>query len=216
MTFTELARKKAEVYWKASFEHPFIRELAIGDLSPTVFRYYLLQDRYYLEHFGKLYDLIAEQADDPEVRASLKEHAANLELGEMAVRETFFSELKITEQEIEETAIAPTAYHYVSHMYRQLIDGTVNTAFAGMLPCAWLYQEIGSQLIEAGSPNPLYQRWIETYADAVEEVEKERQLLDRLYQESSVDEQQQMIEAFVISSKMECDFWEMALTLEQW
>ncbi|MBU5364443.1 thiaminase II [Enterococcus devriesei] len=216
MTFTELARKKAEVYWKASFEHPFIRELAIGDLSPTVFRYYLLQDRYYLEHFGKLYDLIAEQADDPEVRASLKEHAANLELGEMAVRETFFSELKITEQEIEETAIAPTAYHYVSHMYRQLIDGTVNTAFAGMLPCAWLYQEIGSQLIEAGSPNPLYQRWIETYADAAEEVEKERQLLDRLYQESSVDEQQQMIEAFVISSKMECDFWEMALTLEQW
>ena len=101
-------------------------------------------------------------------------------------------------------------------MYRQLIDGTVNTAFAGMLPCAWLYQEIGSQLIEAGSPNPLYQRWIETYADAVEEVEKERQLLDRLYQESSVDEQQQMTEAFVISSKMECDFWEMALTLEQW
>ncbi|MFC0276300.1 thiaminase II [Enterococcus devriesei] len=216
MTFTELARKKAEAYWKASFEHPFIRELATGDLSPTVFRYYLLQDRYYLEHFGKLYDLIAEQADDPEVRASLKEHAANLELGEMAVRETFFSELKITEQEIEETAIAPTAYHYVSHMYRQLIDGTVNTAFAGMLPCAWLYQEIGSQLIEAGSPNPLYQRWIETYADAAEEVGKERQLLDRLYQESSVDEQQQMIEAFVISSKMECDFWEMALTLEQW
>lgn len=34
------------------------------------------------------------------------------------------------------------------HMYRQLVDGTPNTAFAGMLPCAWLYQEIGVRLIE--------------------------------------------------------------------
>lgn len=218
MSFKELARKEAAPFWEGSFKHPFVQSLAAGDLAPEVFRYYLLQDRYYLEHFSKLYRYIAEQTKDKEVQAQLRENAENLKLGEMAIREEFFSELAISEKEIRETPIAPTAYHYVSHMYRQLIDGTPKTAYAGMLPCAWLYQEIGDRLIEAGSPHPLYQRWIETYAgeEAIEGIEKECALLNRLYQESPKEEQQQMIEAFVISSKMEHAFWDMATSLEKW
>lgn len=218
MTFTDLARKEAAVFWEGSFEHPFVQSLAAGDLAPEIFRYYLLQDRYYLEHFSKLYSYIAEQTDDKEVQAQLQENAENLKLGELAIREEFFTELNITEEEILATPVAPTAYNYVSHMYRQLIDGTFKTAYAGMLPCAWLYQEIGVRLIETGSPHPLYQRWIETYAGeaAAEEIKKERALLDRLYQEATAKEQQQMIESFVISSKMEYAFWEMATNLEKW
>lgn len=49
-------------------------------------------------------------------------------MGELAIRETFFEELAITEEEVALTPIAPTAYHYVSHMYRQLIEGTPKTA----------------------------------------------------------------------------------------
>ncbi|MGL9727971.1 thiaminase II [Enterococcus sp. DIV0756] len=218
MTFTKIAREEAAFYWEKSFEHPFIQRLAAGDLESEIFRYYLLQDRYYLEHFSKLYSKIAEQTNDQEAQQQLKENAENLKLGEMAIRKEFFSELAISDQEILETPIAPTAYHYVSHMYRQLVDGTPNTAFAGMLPCAWLYQEIGVRLIETGSPDSLYQRWIETYAGeaAAEGIKKECALLDRLYQESLKKEQQQMIQAFVISSKMEYAFWEMAVKLEKW
>jgi thiaminase/transcriptional activator TenA len=218
MNFTKIARQEAASFWEGSFEHPFITALADGNLAPEIFRYYLLQDRYYLEHFSKLYHLIAEQTNDREAQEQLQENAENLKLGEMAIRKEFFSELRITDHEILNTPIAPTAYHYVSHMYRQLIDGTPNTAFAGMLPCAWLYQEIGVRLIDTGSPNPLYQRWIETYAGeaAAEGIKKECALLDRLYQESSSKEQQQMIDAFVISSKMEYAFWEMAVKLEKW
>ncbi|MDT2613293.1 thiaminase II [Enterococcus dongliensis] len=216
--FTELARKKAAKYWEKSFEHPFVQSLARGDLAPEIFRYYLLQDRYYLEHFSKLYGYIAKQTIDKEVQAHLQKNAENLKQGELAIREEFFSKLAISEAEILTTPIAPTAYHYVSHMYRQLIEGTPNTAFAGMLPCAWLYQEIGERLITVGSPDPVYQCWIETYAGetAVEGIKKERVLLDRLYEESTEKEQQQMIEAFVISSKLEYAFRGMAMTLEKW
>ncbi|EOH93680.1 thiaminase II [Enterococcus pallens] len=216
--FTEIARKEAAPYWEESFVHPFVHAIGDGTLSPEIFRFYLLQDRYYLEHFSKLYELIADQTTDQEVKALLRENAENLRLGEIAVREDFFNELNITEKEIAETPIAPTAYHYVSHMYRQLIDGTPNAAFAGMLPCAWLYQEIGVRLIQSGSPNPLYQRWIETYSgeEAAQGILKERAALDRLYEASGKDEQQQMIEAFVISSRMEYAFWEMAMAKEGW
>lgn len=174
MLFTELAREKSAKYWEMSFEHPFIEGLVTGNLSSDVFRYYLLQDRYYLEHFSKLYLYIAEKTEDKMIREHLKLNAEELKEGEIFIREGFFRDLDITEQEILETAIAPTAYHYVSHMYRQLVDGTVNTVIAGILPCAWLYHEIGLRLIDRGSSNALYQRWIETYAseEAAAQIEK--------------------------------------------
>ena len=70
------------------------------------------------------------------------------------------------------------------------------------------HQEIGAQLVKQHSPEPLYQRWIETYAgeEAYQHVQEERQLLDQLYEESSPQEQAAMITAFVISSEMEYAF----------
>lgn len=218
ITFTQKARDFADPYWTGSFEHPFILELAKGTLAPEIFRYYLLQDRYYLEHFSRLYQLIGDASEDIEVKELMLLNSRHLAEGELAIREGFFKELGITEAEIAATPVAPTAYNYVSHMYRQLIQGTANTAFAGMLPCPWLYQEIGERLIAAGSPNPLYQRWIATYAgeEGRTAVANERRILDRLYDAATPAEQKQMLEAFCISSQMEFAFWEMAMTLESW
>ena len=55
MTFTEQAKEQAQASWQGSFQHPFITELHEGTLSPTIFRYYLIQDHYYLKHFSQLY-----------------------------------------------------------------------------------------------------------------------------------------------------------------
>ena len=46
MTFTEQAKDQAQASWQGSFQHPFITELHEGTLSPTIFRYYLIQDHY--------------------------------------------------------------------------------------------------------------------------------------------------------------------------
>lgn len=216
--FTEQARALTKPFWEGSFSHPFITELQEGTLSDDAFRYYLLQDRYYLEHFNQLHLLIAEKVTDIKVKEMLLKSANHLGEGELSIRATFFKELNITEEEIANTPIAPTAYHYVSHMYRQLIDGTPNSAVAGLLPCAWLYQEIGKELIKKGSPHSLYQRWIETYAgeEAQEEIDYQCGLLNQLFKSADKKEQEQMIDAFVISSKMEYHFWEMSYVLETW
>ena len=34
---------------------------------------------------------------------------------------------------------------------------------AAVLPCYWIYREVGRELLRRGSPEPLYQRWIDTY-----------------------------------------------------
>lgn len=216
--FTTQARALTVPYWEGSFTHPFIKELASGELAPDKFRYYLIQDRYYLEHFSKIYFMIAEKTTDTQIKDLLLTGAKHLEEGELAIRNQFFEELAITPQEIEETVIAPTAYHYVSHMYRQILTGSVQSALAGLLPCPWLYQDIGERLIEAGSPNALYQRWIETYSneEGSEDIEKQCAILNPLYDKSTEEERASMLEAFLISAKMEYAFWDMSYQLETW
>ena len=218
MKFTQLARAKAAVIWEKNLQHPFIKELHAGTLPSAIFRYYLLQDRYYLQQLQQIYLQIAEHTEDVELQKMMVAGSERLIAGEVAIRETFFRELQITEAEIEQTPIAPTAYHYVSHMYRQLITGSPTIAFASLLPCVWLYQEIGFLLNQTGSPQPLYQRWIETCItdESVAIVRAEQEKLDQLYEMISVVDQQKMLEAFFISTQMEHAFWEMAYTLENW
>lgn len=217
-TFSELAYNKSFSPWHNSFQHPFITELQAGALDPDIFRFYLLQDRYYLEHFSKLYELIAENTTNTQLKSALIAGSKSLAEGELAIRESFFKDLNITNSEIEKTPIAPTAYNYVSHMYRQLYTGTPTIAAASMLPCEWLYQEIGEYLSSKTSPVPIYQKWIESYAtnEAKQAVIKQRTLLDNLYSKCSTEDQNKMIDAFYISSKMEYNFWEMSYTKEVW
>ena len=42
-------------------------------------------------------------------------------------------------------------------------DGSFAEALGAVLPCYWIYWEVGKALLERGSPDPLYRRWIDTY-----------------------------------------------------
>jgi len=218
VSFTTIARSKTEPYWEGSFGHPFIKELQKGSLDEKIFRYYLIQDDYYLKHFSRLYQLVGDKADDQYLKDLLYTNAHDLKIGEQAIREVFFDQLGIDPNASSHTKIAPTAYHYVSHMYRQLSESNAAIAAASLLPCAWLYHDIGEQLIKQGSPTPIYQQWIETYAteEATQKLNSECQVLNRHYDNSSLEDQQKMVNAFVISSQMEYAFWEMAYTFETW
>lgn len=218
MTFTEKVRKNVEPIWQASKQHPFILELKSGTLDPAIFRFYLIQDRYYLEQFSLIHLKASELAEDPTVKENFLTGVKSLEAAEIAVRETFFKELAITPTEIITTPIAPTAYHYTAHMYREIETKSLARTAAALLPCYWLYQEIGEELIESGSSDPIYQRWIETYdSDAYREsVIRQRELTDLLAEQVSSKERDFMEQAFTISSYEELNFWEMAYTKQQW
>lgn len=219
-TFIEIVRKQTTPYWEGSFNHPFIVQLQEGTLPIESFRYYLIQDAYYLRHFSALYKRVAEITSNPILQMQMLDNANDLAKGELAIRANFFEELAITDTELQATGVAPTAYHYVSHMYRQLIENNDVVAAASLLPCSWLYFEIGQRFRQSNvaSPVAIYQAWIETYGgeEAREAIERECTLLNHLYAESSQEDQESMISAFVISARMEFNFWEMAFNFEKW
>ncbi|WP_207941953.1 thiaminase II [Enterococcus sp. DIV2402] len=210
MDFVTIARDAAQRSWENSLAHPFIQELHQGTLSESCFRYYLLQDRYYLESLQSVYLAIGQQTELPQIKMMMEQGAKRLVAGEISIRETFFERLQITEQEVQQTPLATVPKRYVAHMHQQL-QHSVSVAFASLLPCAWLYQEIGLAL-SSGSPHPVYQRWIETCItpESMAIVAQEKELLNQLYQKATASERHQMIEAFVTSVKMEEAFWDMA------
>ncbi|KAF1298861.1 thiaminase II [Enterococcus sp. JM4C] len=198
--------------------HPFIKELQKGTLAEDKFRFYLIQDYFYLQAFAEIHRTAADSTEDLEIKKLFLQNIAGIERSEISVRETFFAELSITEEEIRQTDMAPNTYHYISHLYRAAYSGSVGQMVSALLPCYWLYQEIGDALIAEGSPHSLYQRWIETYESEGYKltVEAQKNLTNQLAEAASEEEQQLMEETFVISSYEELYFWEMSYQKEEW
>lgn len=217
-SLTQKMHQQAAELWQESFDHPFIKELAAGSLPTATFRYYLKQDRYYLANFGDLHKRIADNLSNPDIKQFLYEGAQGLHDDEANIRKEFFDELAITPAEIAQTPIAPNAYNYVAHMYHELNEGSPARAAAALLPCYWLYNEIGKKLIKKGSPVKIYQQFINTYDSAgfTDATSQMIQIVDQLGSEADQSEQAKMTTAFVRSSYYELHFWAMAYKHQQW
>ncbi|MGD6872109.1 thiaminase II [Sutcliffiella horikoshii] len=218
MKFSQLVREKANHIWEASFHHPFVKGIADGTLSLESFKYYVLQDAYYLSHFAKVQAYAGAKAFDLQTTARLAAHAQGTYEAELSLHENFSRRLGVTEAEKEAFQAAPTAHAYTSHMYRAVLTGGLGEVIAALLPCYWLYYEIGERLKDCTPSEPIYQEWIAAYGGEwfKELVEEQINRLDELADKATEEEKARMLEYFTISSQYEYSFWEMAYTLEQW
>jgi thiaminase (transcriptional activator TenA) len=218
MTFTTYLRNEVKEIWEASFNHPFVKGIGDGTLPLENFRYYLLQDAYYLSHFSKVQALGAAKATDLHTTSRMATHAVGTNEAELSLHENFSNRLGITEEEKLQFKPAPTAYAYTSHMYRSAQYGGLADILAAILPCYWLYYEIGERLKSCTPEEAIYQEWIAAYGGEWfgELVEEQIQRLDGLAEAMTETDKERMRENFILSSIYELQFWEMAYTLEKW
>ena len=216
--FTEELRNQAEPIWQANFEHPFIKGIANGNLALESFRYYVLQDSYYLSHFARIQAIGAARAVDLFTTSRMAAHSMGTYEAELGLHENFLKQLRVTKQELEEFVPSPTAYAYTSHLYRVAASGSLAEIIAAILPCYWIYYEIG-QLLKDSTPNvQIYQEWINAYGGEwfSELVNEQLSRLDQLAIETSKSEQDKLKQHFIISSQYEFMFWDMAYNQEKW
>jgi thiaminase/transcriptional activator TenA len=87
-----------------------------------------------------------------------------------------------------------------------------------VLPCYWIYREVGEELAGKGSPEELYDDWIKTYAgeefDSL--VEEVLDLTDQVAEILSAAERERALLAFETAARYEWMFWNMGWTLEGW
>src|ERR1700675_636316 len=164
MSFTsDLWHSITDIY-AAILRHPFLTGLTDGSLTRETFRFYAIQDALYLREFARGLSVAAARAPRDEWIVMFNEHAAGALRVERALHESFFREFGLTPDAVAATPLAPTNLAYTSYLLAVAYGHPFHDAVAALLPCYWIYWEVGKTLERAGSPDPLYARWIGTYA----------------------------------------------------
>lgn len=204
--------------YDAILDHPFLSGLADGSLELDAFRFYVVQDAHYLRDYARALALCAARAPDEPAVLMFAKHAAGAIEVERELHESFFADFGITDDDVAKTPVAPTCRAYTSYLLATCHGGSFNEALAAVLPCYWIYAEVGKALAERGSSDARYQRWIDTYggqefAGIVREV---LELTDRVGAEVSSAERERMREHFVTTSRYEWMFWDAGWRQETW
>lgn len=215
--FSDILRKEASPIWERIFGHPFLVELAEGRLPLDKFRFYIEQDFAYLVDFSRCLGLAAAKAEDLDTMkalASLLEASLTVEI---EMLEKLCEKIGVSPSKLREAVPAPSNTAYVKHLLHVAYSGTVGEIMAAMLPCMWSYQEIGERL-KGRLEHPVYREWGATYwsEEYTELVNWFRQLTDKSASESGEAIKEKMRRHFILSSRYEYMFWDMAYKKEGW
>ena len=204
--------------YRAILEHPFITGLTDGSLERSAFQFYVIQDAHYLREYARALSVAAARAPAEADIAMFNEHAAGAIAVERSLHESFFAELGLSEQDVARTPLAPTNLAYTSYLQATAYGGSFADLLGSILPCYWIYWEVGRTLLAERSPDPLYARWIETYGgeEFGEVVRAVIALADRIGPELSVAERARAAHHFAVTSRYEWMFWEMGYRREGW
>jgi len=218
MAFTDELWEAIEAIYGAILRHPFLTGLTDGSLARESFRFYAVQDALYLREFARGLSLAGARAPRDEWIIMFDEHAAEALRVERALHEGFFREFGLSPEDVATTPLAPTNLAYTSYLLAVAYGRPFHEAIAALLPCYWIYWEVGKTLERAGSPDALYARWIGTYASegfgAV--VRGVLGATDAVAASLGSAERETMRRHFVTTSRYEWLFWEMGYTRERW
>src|SRR5882724_6502801 len=164
MRFTADLWRSIEPVYAAILGHPFVAGLTDGSLPRPSFQFYAVQDALYLREFARALSIAAARAPRDEWIIMFNEHAAGALKVERELHEGFFKEFGLTPEAVAAIPLAPTNLAYTSYLLAVAYGAPFHEALAALLPCYWIYWEVGKALERRGSPDSTYARWIGTYA----------------------------------------------------
>jgi thiaminase (transcriptional activator TenA) len=202
--------------YAAILQHPFLAGLADGSLDPDAFAHYLIQDAYYLHDFARALTAVGSKAPCPADVGMFARHAAGIVDVELALHASLLTQLGI--ENTDAVPVAPTTRAYTSYLLATAYSGTFADGFAAVLPCYWIYAEVGAELVKRGSADPRYQSWIDTYAgDEYQAIVAEvLALADEVGQSLSSAEEARARAHFATTARYEWMFWDAAWRRERW
>ena len=218
MAFTDELWKSIGPIYAAILRHPFVRGLTDGSLPRESFKFYAVQDALYLREFARALSLAAARAPEDDWIIMFNEHAAGALKVERALHESFFKDFGLTPAAVASTPLAPTNLAYTSYLLAVAYGSPFHEAMAALLPCYWIYWEVGKELERVGSEDPLYKRWIGTYAseDFGGVVRAVLAATDQVAARLTPTEREAMRAHFVTTSRYEWMFWDMGVRREDW
>lgn len=217
-TFTQELWESIAPIYQSILDHPFLKGLTDGSLPKESFQYYVQQDWRYLQYYARCLALASSKAPDTASCRMFAEHARSALIVEEALHEGFFRDWGIPPGQAELVTIAPTNLAYTSYLGSVATTAPFEEVVGAILPCYWIYWEVGKTLQEKGSPDPLFQRWIDTYASEAfaNSVREVLAVMDSSVADLPPSRRAAVAARFLQTSRYEWMFWDAAWRLEQW
>jgi thiaminase/transcriptional activator TenA len=198
-------------------DHPFLQGLVDGRLDRGCFAQFLEEDRHYIRAFARSLNLLAVKSPRPGWSRMFTGHAADAIAAEEELQTQLLQALGSVVSEGTPSG-SPTTFAYTAHLIATCYDGSFLEGLATVLPCYWIYAEVGTVLQAVGSPDPLYASWINSYAGdgygAV--VTSVLDVVDELGTTASVTDERRCVELYRMGSRLEWMFWDAAHRRETW
>ena len=137
---------------------------------------------------------------------------------ELALHGSLLPELGLDPAGLEIIPMSPTTLGYTSYLLATAHGGSFAEGLAAVLPCYWIYARVGASLLDRGSPDPRYQRWIETYGgeEFAAAVAEFLTCGDAVGASLGPADDARARQHFAITCRYEWMFWDAAWRLEEW
>jgi len=218
MTFSNDAWQHNLLRYQTILTLPFNQELQAGTLTADRFTQYMIQDAHYLEGFARALSLAASKGQRAEHIVQFAGAAQTAILVERALHQEYFSHFGVSADAFAASEPSPVCDHYVSFLLRVAALEPFEVVLAAVLPCFWIYREVGIHIHQhARTPNP-FQAWIDTYAGAefAQAVQRVIAVVDEVATQASTRTIAAMHRAFTRATQLEWMFWDSAYSQTTW
>jgi len=217
-TFSEQAWTETSGIYQRILDLPFNRELAAGTLSQERFRFYMIQDALYLAQYARALSVASTKAPDMEEIRFYAKSAETVVVVERALHGDFFEKFGVDPDAAAKAEPSPSCFGYTNFLLATALQGSYAELTAAVLPCFWIYWEVGKHIAGIAAPDNPYQAWIDTYAGTEfgDAVKTAIAITDRAAAASSESERAKMMQAYVRCAQFEWMFWDSAYRLEGW
>jgi hydroxymethylpyrimidine/phosphomethylpyrimidine kinase len=208
-SFAAQLRGEAQQYLDDIHALDFIRNLASGRLEEHKFAYYLAQDAIYLNGYSRVLARASALAPTEAEQLFWAASAGQCLEVESELHRSWLATRKV------QPRLGPVTKSYVDHLTAASASGSYAVLAAAVLPCFWLYAEVGAtlhaQFVAAGEPpaHP-YANWLRTYADEDFAAATRRAvaIVDEAGRKASAVDRAAMVTAFKQSCRLEVDFFD--------
>jgi thiaminase (transcriptional activator TenA) len=216
--FSEMARQRTQILRNAIDVLPFNTELAAGTLVRERFQHYIIQDALYLGRFSRALAIAAAKAPDTPTLQAFAQSALGAVAVERALHERYLRAFGIDPATLELAEPAPDCLAYTSFLLAAAYHEPWEVLVAALLPCFWIYWEVGCAIAKMAAPDNPYRAWIDTYADQRfgEAVQAVIATADRAAAAATETIRERMLAAFTRATQYEWLFWDGAYHRRGW
>ncbi|MBD3942895.1 bifunctional hydroxymethylpyrimidine kinase/phosphomethylpyrimidine kinase [Microbacterium sp. NEAU-LLC] len=187
-------------------ECAFVRGLGDGSLERDVFTWYLAQDARYLGEYARLLARASALAPTADEQAFWARSAQSALVEEQRLHSAHLDGRRPADP-------APATTAYTDHLHAS--GRTYGELVAAVLPCFWIYADLGTRLTAARHETHPYDDWLAAYGDPAfaEATAQAVRIADAAAGAASAHERARMSEAFRRSAEHELRFFEAPMAL---